>query len=390
MRRLIFGFIILLLAIWIGFLIHKDSGYVLVAYEGWTIETSLWVALVCLILFFLILYFLLRLIRNTRLLGSKFQRWGYSRKQNKSRKLTNLGLCEVAEGHWEKAETLLIKSAKDSNTPLINYLVAARAAQEQMADDRRDNYLRQAIKSTSGSELAVGLTQAQLQINSKQWEQALATLKHLYQISPSHVFTLKLLHRVYLELQDWQQLYELLPALKKYKVLNEQKLQSLEEKIYIALLAHHAKAQNFEQMQQLWKKLPKAWRHNPNIAATYVHYLIESGHDDQAISIIEDTLKKQWSPILVSLFGNAKGSKESYQLKVGESWLKKHPNEPELLICLGKLALRERFLGKAKQYFEDFLQIQKSRLALQYLARVYEALGDNTRALKLYNQAFEK
>ena len=62
----------------------------------------------------------------------------------------------------------------------------------------------------------MGITQAQLQLARNQLEQCLATLLELRKKDPHHPFVLKLLHQVYLRLQDWQQLALLLPELKKY------------------------------------------------------------------------------------------------------------------------------------------------------------------------------
>lgn len=389
MKRLIFAFIILLIAVGIGFLIHIDPGYVLVVYHGWSIESSLWVAVGGVFILFLIIYFLIRLIRQTQRIGSKMQKWGSSRKQSQSRKLTNLGLCAIAEGNWHQAEQYLIKSARDSNTPLINYLAAAKAAQEQKAYDRRDNYLRRAIKTTPGSEIAVGLTQAELQVNSQQWEQALATLKHLNQLSPNHVYTLKLLYKVYLELQDWHQLQNMLPSLRKYDVLNSTQLEQLTEKIYIALLMHAANSGNVLTLNTTWEEIPRSWRYHPSIVIIYTKYLIDYQQDDTAIHVIEKAIKKQWNPKLVEIYGKARGTDGHKQLVTAEHWFKKHPNEPELLIALGRLALRQRLIGKAKEYLEACIHIKTYPIIYQELASIYEVLGDKDKAILFYRKATE-
>jgi len=129
MSKLLFGFVILLLAIWVGYLVHQDSGYVLIAYHKWSLETSLWVAIVAVILAFFLLYFILRLISHTASVCSRIQQHRQTRQDRKAKKLTDVGLCELAEGNWKKAETILTKAAKNSAAPLINYLAAARAAQ---------------------------------------------------------------------------------------------------------------------------------------------------------------------------------------------------------------------------------------------------------------------
>ena len=61
------------------------------------------------------------------------------------------------------------------------------------------------------------LTQAELQLDRQQYEQALATLRRLEENSKDHSYALALLGRLYFRLQDWDNLAEILPRLKKHK-----------------------------------------------------------------------------------------------------------------------------------------------------------------------------
>ncbi len=382
MKRLVWIFIVLFIAIGLGFLVHQDSGYVLIAYNNWTLETSIWIAITAVILFFFALYFILRLLGHTRLLGSRFQKWGDSRKQDKARRLTNIGLCALAEGKWKKAEDNLIKSAPNASTPLINYLAAARAAQAQNEYERRDDYLRQAHHSTKGSELAVGLTQAELQINGKQWEQALATLKHLNQLDRNHSYLLKLLYIVYKELGDWENLQTLLPSLKKNKVLSKARLDTLEKQVYQHRLT--ASKNDRESIEYVWQSLPKNWRNHPDILHSYAKKIKSTGETQQLIPLIESAIKKQWHEGLVESYADLANNNSAKQLVVAESWLKKHPKEPALLKCVGLLSLKEKFFGKAKDYLEESMKIKPQDDTLHALGLTYEALGDQEKALECY------
>lgn len=69
------------------------------------------------------------------------------------------------------------------------------------------------------AKIAVELTQAELQLANHQWEQALATLKHLQDIAPRHPYVLKLIMQLYQEVKDWPQLITILPDLKSIGLL---------------------------------------------------------------------------------------------------------------------------------------------------------------------------
>lgn len=390
MKKLLFIFVLLLLAIWIGFLIQKDPGYILISYNQWVLETSLWVGTLVTVIGFLVLYLLIRLIKYVASIGGRIKNWEQQRKDRKAQNQTNAGLCELAEGHWQKAEQQLLKAAEHCRAPLINYLAAARAAQELQAYERRNDHIRKAHQSTEGAQVAIALTQAQLQMNSEQWEQALATLQHIHQIAPNHQYALRLLSKVYLTLKDWEQLAKLIPRLHQYKILSESEMHTLEKLVYLSLLDKAAKSIKPTDLDTQWYKFSRAWQHEPELASTYASYLIQRHEQDSAIAIIESALKKNWHASLIQLYGNAHGSQNAKQLSTTEHWLKKHPHDPDLLLALGKLSAREQFWGKAKDYLEQSLKLSPQPETYLTLAKVFEAINDRESAMSLYRKGFSE
>ena len=216
MIRVILLFLLLLTSVWVGVYLKHDPGYVLIAFHHWTIETTLCITLIGLILIFFILHTFLLLLHWTIHIPLGFHNWLTKRRIQKAQATTRRGLIEFSEGHWLEARKHLIKALPDTETPLLNYLTAARAAQETGDNKLRDDYLREAQQSMPEAKIAVELTQAQLQLANHQWEQALATLRHLQDLSPQHPYVLKLLMHLYEEVKDWPQLISLLPALKRH------------------------------------------------------------------------------------------------------------------------------------------------------------------------------
>ena len=84
--------------------------------------------------------------------------------------------------------------------------------------ERRDAYIRLAHENMPSADVAVSLTQAELQLADHQLEQALATLRHLRSVAPKHTYVLRLLRRLYEQLGDWEHLRELIPELRRRKV----------------------------------------------------------------------------------------------------------------------------------------------------------------------------
>lgn len=299
-------------------------------------------------------------------------------------------MCELAEGEWIKAEKTLRKSANESDTPLLNYLAAARAAQAQKSYEQRDEYLKCAAQSTAGAEVAVSLTQAQLQLDAMQLERALATLRHLYQLKPHHPFVLKLLAETYLTLRDFESLRVLLPELRKYQVFSASELSVIEYDTYFALLERAANLCNEKDLSQIWQQIPKKLRTDPRLVTAYCKYLQQLGKPDAAELILNKALAKDWRTSWAELYGKLITTYPAQQLTTAESWLKKHGNDPVLLFCLGNIALRNSLWGKAQDYFEASIKLESKAETYFALGKLLEQLGEKEKAFLYYQRGLER
>ena len=202
MRLSIFLLLALAIGTGLALFLKQDPGFVVFGYRHWTLETSLGLFLLALVAGFAALYFLIRLGLHTLGFSPRLRNWRSARRRRHAHKQLSQGLIALSEGRWDVAEKRLARSAAACDVPLLNYLGAARAAQQLGLDDARDRYLRQAHDSDPAAELAVGLTQAELQLAHNQLEQALATLGKLRDIAPRHTHVLRLLMKLYRQLSD--------------------------------------------------------------------------------------------------------------------------------------------------------------------------------------------
>ncbi|MGE3920954.1 MAG: heme biosynthesis HemY N-terminal domain-containing protein [Gammaproteobacteria bacterium] len=278
MIRLFIFLVLLVGAVLLGLLIKAEPGYMLIAYKHWTIEMPLWFGILGIIVSFWILYWIVKFLAVTFGLPDRVRFWSGRRRLRKAQHKTNQGLIALAEGNWLVAEKYLAHGARISDTPLINYLAAARAAQARGAYDRRDYYLRQAHVVNPEAEIAVGLTQAQLQLEHHQLEQALATIMHVRTLVPNHKFVLQLLQELYLSLNDWQSLEKLLPSLQKYKILSSENLEKLTIQVYENLL----KQAGLKKYQEVWHTVPRYLHIQPCLVLIYADYLIQEKNTHQS------------------------------------------------------------------------------------------------------------
>ncbi len=364
----------------------KGSTYIL--FDKTAIEFQNYFAVTVLVVIALTMWFGWILIRYLLQTSNKTLGWFGGRKSVKARQKTIDGMIALSEGHWKTAEGLLSKSAAANNTRLINYLGAARAAQQQGDIQKRDQYLKLAANSEPDAQMAVGLTQVELQISSKEYESALAGLKHLKSINANHPFVLKLLHKVYTHLNDWKSIIDLLPKIKKHSVFTDDEFASKELQAWQQRFIR-AESKGTDKILDLWDQLSRSLKKDVTIVAVYAKALSTNGQTEQAEQIIKQSLKHQWNDQLVNQYADLASENSSKSLSSAEQWLKSQPNNAELLYCLGSLSLRAKLWGKATHYLEQSIDINPTAKAYYALAKSYENSGHPINAQNTYQKGLE-
>ena len=357
----------------LGMWIVRDAGYVLISYGQQIIETSLWVALAGLVVVYLLLRGIAYIFHRLMSSQSQVMNWRSGRKANSARQLTVKGMLFMAEGRWRDGKKALLSAVPSVDTPLINYLQAARSAHELGDAAERDNLLKLAHESTPGAEFAATLTQAEFQMSDGRYEQALATLLTLRKRVPKHKTVLIMLTGCYEALADWQALHEVLPEAADRKAISEAEVRRLSRLVWESLLKGE------EKISVLWRRLPRYLKEDHGLLQDWVEHLITNGLDDDAENVITLTLDQVWIPELVQRYGILKASSPERQFLVAQGWSKSRPNDPDLLLCLGRLSLLCEEFPQAREYFDAALRWSPSPDVYAELGRLCVALGDERR-----------
>ncbi|MGR9086838.1 MAG: heme biosynthesis HemY N-terminal domain-containing protein [Gammaproteobacteria bacterium] len=364
-------------------------GYVLIGIGRWSMETSLVVFAVSLVIGFYVLYFFFRFLGWLLRMPGQLKTRGKNIKFNRSQEALIAGLVDSAEGNWEKAERILIKHASHSGAPLIHYLTAAKAAQSRGAFDKRDEYLQKAAAQAPGSDVAIGLTQAELHLSGNQFEQALETLTRLHSIDPSHASVLKLLHQTYRHIGDWEGVRKLLPSLHNHKILMEAEVKLLETETFSRLLRQSAEKGDAGEIRKLWSEMPEHIKQMHGMATIYFAAMIDAGAGADILDHVVDLLSVSWDDTLLVLFGSVQSDDAAKQLEIAEKWLDQHRNDAVLLSVLGKLCLRCNDGQKAEGYLSQSIAIEPTVQAYQLLGDILFAQGDKDKASECYKSGLE-
>lgn len=372
-----------------GQLMQSLPGYWLVRVGDTSYQTSFWFGLILMLALFLVVHFVLRLLLRMRRPVSRLKVWNSRTRNRNAMRRTVRGLVALAEGRWKRAEKALTKAADDSSTPLVNYLSAALAAHYQGRYDQADTLLRRAHLSTEGSDTAVGMVQAQLMLDRQQFEEALATLTRLEKQLPEHPQVLKLLKQAYLSVNDWDGLRRLMPRLAKQQLVTEEERHELEQRAYRELIVQAARnPDDVERVRNLWADMPDHLRSDVELVGLYTESLVRGGEEGIAERLLRHSLKEHWDTRLVLRYGllNVDAGR---QLAYAEKWLQERPNDPDLLLTLGRLSLRNAYWGKAQEYFEASQRQRPSGVVCAELARLFANLGEHNKSQLYYRQSVE-
>jgi len=386
MKTLIVISLALVLGASLIWLADFEPGFVLLQYGSWSLETSLIIFMVFFLLLLIVGYMLMRSWVLVRQAPKKISQWRENKNHKKASQALSKGLLIFEEGRWADAERILVRHASNSDTPLLHYLGAARAAQKQHERDRRDNYLRLADETTTGADVAVGVVRTELQLEAGQQEQALATLQNLREIAPKHPYVLQLLQQLYADMNQWQAVQDVLPDLRKRRVFPAEKVQELSSDAAVGQLKGSRDSQDWSQFEAIWQQAPNKLKETAPMLTAYVLGLIQQGETQQASGMIETFMRKQWSDELAYYYGQIQQGEPLKRLAIAEKWLQERPNNPWLLLTLGRLSAANKLWAKAEEYLRSSIDNGSRAETYQALADVLLAEDKKEAAAEMYKQ----
>ena len=369
----------------LAFLMVRDPGYVLVSYDGATIETSLWFALACLVLLAVLVYLLGFLARRLARSGFAVSSWFRWRRATKARNRSLTGIMLLAEGRWNDAKEALLESAARVDTPLANLFAAARAANELGAYHERDEILARARESTPQADFVIELLRAELQQGAGQWARSIATLNALRNKAPQHPMVLKRLFDAHENLGDFEAVADLAPSLPKDAAPH---MAAVQTAIWRARFAKcKASADAAEHARKAWKAMPKTLRTDEGLLIDYVDALAHST-PVEAEGVLRRALKKDWREAWVRRYGTVDADPVK-QLAIAKQWLKSRSDDPVLLLTLGRLAAGTGNTEEAKSYLEASLKGREDADTLEELGRLCSSAGQTEAANGYLSRALE-
>jgi HemY protein len=181
-----------------------------------------------------------------------------------------------------------------------------------------------------------------------------------------------------------QEAFERVPMLRNEQVLSAEDLFALELRFGAGALRESPDA---DVLRLRWNDLPSRLRESPDIVAAYARRAAELGLEDDGARIVAEALDRQWDDTLIDLYGQLSAGRDDARLARSEGWSSTRPDNPELLLCQGRLCLAQQAWSKAEERLHRAIARGGGSAAWEALGRTYTALNNSTAAEVAYANA---
>jgi HemY protein len=180
-----------------------------------------------------------------------------------------------------------------------------------------------------------------------------------------------------------EQLRALAPRLRSTKELPEAQVNELLAQVQLEELRAAGERRDVAAINAAWADVPRATRRLSQAVAAYARSLMLADDHAAAEKLLREALDDQLDPALTRLYGDVVLKDPLGPLDRAEHWLRKSPEDAELLAASAKLALRAELIGKARSYLEASLARKPTPENALLYAELLEQLdeGDRARAI---------
>ena len=383
MLRVFVLFLIVFAGIIVGPILAGHQGYVLIQTDNYNIETSVTGLVIMMIVLILVLFFIEWILRRVMRTGARTRGWFAGRKSSKARKQTNAAMLKLAEGDHRQMEKLLARNADHAEQPVVNYLLAAEAAQQRGDDIRTNQYLERAAEIADTDQMPVDITRVRIQLARGEVHAARHGVDRLLGQSPRHPEVLRLAEQAYLLTGAHGSLLEILPSMAKADIHTDDEIRVLQEQAYIGMINQLMAEEGSEGLKRWWKDQSRKTRHEVALQVAMATHLIECNDQDLAQEVILDGLKRQYDDRLVALMPKLRPGNPEQLEKTLRQLIKQNGTTPLLSSTLGQLLMKHGEWQQASDAFREALKQRPDAYDYAWLADALDKLHKPAEAAEM-------
>lgn len=387
MKLLATALLALTLAVVAGSIVANDPGFIVIGFGGKVVRTTFAFFMLASVALGIVLYGLLRGLANLFELRRRWRRWSEEYRRRRAHRSLASGMLALAKGEFARAERLFSRGVDEDAQPEVHYLAAAEAAQALKASARRDNYLRLAHDVQPDAADAIDIKRAQWLIENDQLIEARGFIDRLQGAQERNPQVLKLRMDLLRRSGDMRALLELIPDLRRDRVMPFDDINALERDCAIAVL--NEPRETLEVLHTLWKGMSKPMRKSPQVLGRYVQGLCAVGAGDEAEVLLRKQLESAWDSSLAALYGEIECEPPARQLRKADGWAVTRSDDPGLTLTRARLSIRAGLWGQAKDHLERLISVAPSPVLYRLQAEAADGMGNSEVAAALRKSGLE-
>ncbi|SCC36400.1 protoheme IX biogenesis protein HemY [Kosakonia oryziphila] len=368
MLKVLLLFALLIAGIVLGPMLAGHQGYVLIQTDNYNIETSVTGLMIILVLALVVIFALEWVLRRIFRTGAHTRGWFVGRKRRRARKQTEQALLKLAEGDYQQVEKLMSKNADHAEQPVVNYLLAAEAAQQRGDEARANQHLDRAAELAENDPIPVEITRVRLQLARNENHAARHGVDKLLEITPRHPEVLRLAEQAYIRTGAWTSLLDIIPSMAKANVGDDDHRDALQQQAWIGMMDQARADQGSEGLKSWWKNQSRKTRQQITLQVAIAEHLIECDDHDTAQEVILDGLKRQYDDRLVTVIPRLKTNNPEQIEKVLRQQIKTQGDRPLLWSTLGQSLLKHGEWQEASLAFRAALKQRPDAFDYAWLA----------------------
>ena len=357
-------------AIGLALAARYNDGYALLVLPPWRVDLSLNLLLLLLLVAFFVVHGLLLTLRNALKLPRSVAEFRRRRALDKSSVDLREASRLMVEGRYGHALRCVERAYLNHPDTGMVALVGWRAAHGLRDPERVKTWRTRAYAAGPGIEQALLMTEAELALEERRFDDARVALEKLAAGGRRHLAAVRLLLRAEQGLGHWAAVAKLVKQLEKFRAMTPEQAAPIRRRAVREAL--HALAGDPPGLQRYWRELDDADRAEPSVALETARALAGAGDCREAQRVIEDALEEQWDELLVLAYADCRGGDVLGRIARAEAWLTRRPRDGALLLTLGRLCREQQLWGKAQSFFEASLAIRPMRAAHIELAQLLE------------------
>ena len=381
LRYLLIG---LILGLGLVLAIRGDAGYVLIVFQGWSLETTVWILFGVLILGLAGVGFLLRVLSALVGTPATITKW---RNQQRDRAQTNALEAalkfSVLENPTAAADPLKRAFKQESSTWRALALVKNALARGDFK--RAETLLSQAQNNSDDAETEVTLKtlQAELAWHQGDFIGAKNLLAQVVGRADAPLASLRLALLVDTQLGHHKACIETLlnPTIAQHTPAQQHARELLQ-----SARAYFEHSLSAKESMALYRQLPKPSQQSADVTQALFDSLLGSDDPSQAVSMMQSIHKKGWPVEALRSIAHAPSvALHDLSAKQTITILGDHKETAIGHLLQGRIAVIAKIWGVAKTHLETSYQLDEQAFTARSIAQVYVAMNDEKTALHWFS-----